>query len=757
MVEEQPVSYGPTQVRLVRRNLYKDRFRKVQKRREILLCDCPEGGDCGEGCINRDMLVECAPDYCKCGDGCTNQNFQKRNYKSLEVRWYGKKGYGICAMEAIKAGDFVYEYCGEVVSKEGFEERKARYKGVGSRHYYFMTLASNEVIDAHRKGNLSRFTNHSCEPNCKTQKWDVRGEICIGLFAMRDIGVGEEITIDYQYERYGDVAQRCYCGTKSCKKLIGVDKSKPGQVEELSISDEEEEPEPYPMPELLPEQDLGDGVDPEEPYEPPVSESEKSKNKQKVPSPKEVSDARLITPASRSRGSAALQQQKVLKSEVEEQLEEYTVDMGGQWPLKDVTMVVPVMRLFKEAMAGGTSGMAISVRDTTMILDSFKNSKHSVKVAFIENRGVVPLHQLIIKLLEDRDKSLDYIPVIRKILKLLDALPMDKQQLLATYNAGGQNLSSVLLDLKSYPDRGVKGMANDLMKKFNLEDSSERPSDGVFHERGGGGRPLIQQRTAAGTDQYSRGNGHRQDYPNSDGRDRTMERDRELRQYDGSHDRERERERRKGSRWDSGGAAGGVPAQPPPPPQQMASLYPQHAYSMGYNGLQTAGPTTTQYIAPQTHLISYVPPATPHTQPLTHTTYPTSMEPRVGEPSMPALAHTELVQASPVDKGVGDRTYSPSSADFENTVQKMIKRTLQGYIERKHELVRWFLKLDSKQKGDMIRKYTEKVVQSENGRLQRMSISHEKLKKRVKDFVRKCLENAKKKHSRKQTTTSEWD
>jgi SET domain-containing protein len=38
-----------------------------------------------------------------------------------------------------------------------------------------MTLNSNEVIDACHKGNIARFTNHSCEPNCETQKWQVRG------------------------------------------------------------------------------------------------------------------------------------------------------------------------------------------------------------------------------------------------------------------------------------------------------------------------------------------------------------------------------------------------------------------------------------------------------------------------------------------------------------------------------------------------------------------------------------------------------
>lgn len=32
--------------------------------------------------------------------------------------------------------------------------------------------------------------NHSCEPNCETQKWTVNGDIRVGLFALHDIPTG---------------------------------------------------------------------------------------------------------------------------------------------------------------------------------------------------------------------------------------------------------------------------------------------------------------------------------------------------------------------------------------------------------------------------------------------------------------------------------------------------------------------------------------------------------------------------------------
>jgi len=46
------------------------------------------------------------------------------------------------------------------------------------------------IIDAGPKGNYSRFMNHSCQPNCETQKWNVSGDIRIGLFAIDNIAAG---------------------------------------------------------------------------------------------------------------------------------------------------------------------------------------------------------------------------------------------------------------------------------------------------------------------------------------------------------------------------------------------------------------------------------------------------------------------------------------------------------------------------------------------------------------------------------------
>lgn len=60
--------------------------------------------------------------------------------------------------------------------------------------------------------NFSRCINHSCDPNAKG--FDGRD------YALRDIGVGEEITVDYIEEQVPDLNIKCNCGSPRCRKRL---------------------------------------------------------------------------------------------------------------------------------------------------------------------------------------------------------------------------------------------------------------------------------------------------------------------------------------------------------------------------------------------------------------------------------------------------------------------------------------------------------------------------------------------------------
>ena len=85
-----------------------------------------------------------------------------------------------------------------------------------------MSLHNELFIDATSKGNISRFFNHSCDPNCETQKWTVNGELRIGFFTRRSVSFDEELTFDYQFQTVGKKQQKCYCGSEKCRGFLGV-------------------------------------------------------------------------------------------------------------------------------------------------------------------------------------------------------------------------------------------------------------------------------------------------------------------------------------------------------------------------------------------------------------------------------------------------------------------------------------------------------------------------------------------------------
>ncbi|KAK9384723.1 hypothetical protein V1515DRAFT_610755 [Lipomyces mesembrius] len=222
---------------------------------EIMTCDCKENWDgngnlaCDElsDCINRMTSMECVDGECNCGDGCRNQRFQRHEYAPLDVIQTDMKGYGIRALANIPQGTFIYEYIGEVIDEVRFRRRMQQYDEDGIKHFYFMMLQKGEFVDATQKGCLARFCNHSCNPNCYVDKWAVKDKLRMGIFAKRDIIAGEEITFDYNVDRYGAQAQPCFCGEPNCIGFIGgktqteaAPKLSQVFVDALGISDDEE-------------------------------------------------------------------------------------------------------------------------------------------------------------------------------------------------------------------------------------------------------------------------------------------------------------------------------------------------------------------------------------------------------------------------------------------------------------------------------------------------------------------------------------
>lgn len=221
---------------LIKENMYLNRAHKIPTEDDIYQCECASGVnltrrqqvdpnlsiDCGPKCLNSIISIECDASVCPCGIRCQNRKFQRHQNACVYPVAFGDKGFGLVAAEFIPKETFVIQYIGEVLSINSEEGKRRLVEYSKSTCTYMMRLSAKEVIDPTYKGNMARFINHSCDPNCETRKWNVRGEIEVGIISVKDIQPGEELTFDYKFDVYQTPFTRCLCGTAKCKGYLGL-------------------------------------------------------------------------------------------------------------------------------------------------------------------------------------------------------------------------------------------------------------------------------------------------------------------------------------------------------------------------------------------------------------------------------------------------------------------------------------------------------------------------------------------------------
>ncbi|OAY74126.1 Histone-lysine N-methyltransferase ASHR3, partial [Ananas comosus] len=182
--------------------------------------NCHPDSTCKDDCECRGLSISCSK-ACHCSDMCKNKPFRKE--KKIKVVKTENCGWGVVALESIDKGDFVIEYIGEVIDDATCEQRLWDMKFRGDQKFYMCEISKDFTIDATFKGNASRFLNHSCNPNCKLEKWQVDGETRVGIFASRSIEVGEPLTYDYRFVLFGSTV-KCCCGASNCQGYLGTKK-----------------------------------------------------------------------------------------------------------------------------------------------------------------------------------------------------------------------------------------------------------------------------------------------------------------------------------------------------------------------------------------------------------------------------------------------------------------------------------------------------------------------------------------------------
>lgn len=108
-------------------------------------------------------------------------------------------GNGVFAAADLPAGTRLVEYKGLRRTHEDADERYGDSLDTG--HTFLFTLNDDYLIDANVDGNVARWINHSCAPNCQAVlEEDAGGDPQrdrVFIESLRDIAAGEELTYNY--------------------------------------------------------------------------------------------------------------------------------------------------------------------------------------------------------------------------------------------------------------------------------------------------------------------------------------------------------------------------------------------------------------------------------------------------------------------------------------------------------------------------------------------------------------------------------
>jgi len=129
----------------------------------------------------------------------------------IQKRRSSLHGWGVFALKPITKNKRIVDYAGEKITWRESAKRETRYLRQGK--IWCFRVNRRWVRDAGIGGNIARFINHSCTPNCYSH---IVGDT-IWIRAARNIRRGEELTYNYYTDGEGTIPCRCRPG---CKTLL---------------------------------------------------------------------------------------------------------------------------------------------------------------------------------------------------------------------------------------------------------------------------------------------------------------------------------------------------------------------------------------------------------------------------------------------------------------------------------------------------------------------------------------------------------
>ena len=203
---------------------------------------------------SREPIYECH-EGCNCSLNCPNRVVERGRTVPLQIFRTEDRGWGVKCPVAIKTGQFIDRYLGEIITSQEADRRRAESTISQRKDVYLFALdkfsdansldpllaAPPLEVDGEWMSGPTRFINHSCDPNmCIFARVGDHADKHIhdlALFAIRDIPAGEELTFDYmgrmdEMDRVDELDKdahdpsktkdmtKCKCGAKNCRGFL---------------------------------------------------------------------------------------------------------------------------------------------------------------------------------------------------------------------------------------------------------------------------------------------------------------------------------------------------------------------------------------------------------------------------------------------------------------------------------------------------------------------------------------------------------
>lgn len=141
-----------------------------------------------------------------------------KNY--YQIKETKDKGRGVFTKKEVLKKTIIGEYTGSKIKIAEYDLEKDK-DGL-----YLMFLNDKYAIYPDLSKDDIHLINHSCEPNC----WIINHKSHIYFFALRDIKVGEELTISYLLPpndgQCKPCTHICICGSKNCTGSMHLSEEK---------------------------------------------------------------------------------------------------------------------------------------------------------------------------------------------------------------------------------------------------------------------------------------------------------------------------------------------------------------------------------------------------------------------------------------------------------------------------------------------------------------------------------------------------